>query len=426
MYLSPEEQEMLNGAHGAAKKAAMELLVEYGEALGAEKMVPISSACVGTPAGNPPALFHALSVDPTDIDAIFSKLVLRSKERIEICPLAVNSCTLASQASPEYYRRVAPEQAEDAIAALERAHKFQCRIGINTCNTCAPYLTGIVPARGEHCAWGESSAVIYANSVLGARTNCEGVESYNAAALVGRIPYAGLHTDEGRRGTHLIQVQDEPHSSLDWELMGYYIGKRIGVGIPVICGITTPISNDDHKRFGSALATSGGVDMYHMVGYTPEAPTMEAAFGTNMPKETIVYTDKERQEALDRLNFSQEKKVDLVLLGCPHYSIEQLKYAIDLMRGKKLKAELYLMTAHQTKHLADIDGYTKIAEEAGAFILTDGCPPQVGLFPAGANTIATDAAKQAHYLPAFTPCTVHFGSTKQCIEAAITGEWSET
>ena len=155
--------------------------------------------------------------------------------------------------------------------------------GIKILKTCTPYLAGNVPTRGEHCAWMESSAVVYCNSVIGARTNTEGRESTSAAMLTGKIPDWGLHRDENRYATHRIDVEVDVMSVMDWGMLGYFVGDVVGERIPVLVGRYGEPDLIRHKHFGAAAASSGGVEMYHIVGVTPEAADLEAALGSKSP-----------------------------------------------------------------------------------------------------------------------------------------------
>jgi predicted aconitase len=293
--------------------------------------------------------------------------------------------------------------------------------------TCTPYQVGNVPVKGEHCAWMESSAVVYCNSVLGARTNTEGRESTGAASLTGKIPYWGYHLPENRFGTHLVEVEIPTESMMDWGLLGYYVGEIIQDEIPVLRGQLSQPDLVKLKHFGAAAASSGGVEMYHIPGVTPEAPNVESSFGSRKPLQTLRYGKQERRIAYENLNASaRDRNIDFVMLGCPHDSVEQVWQAARLLEGKRLHSgtELWIHTPRALRELADRSGYTKIVEEAGAHILSDSCPAISRLMPGGTQVVATDSAKQAHYLPAITGVQTWFGSLEDCVQAAITGKWA--
>jgi predicted aconitase len=179
------------------------------------------------------------------------------------------------------------------------------------------------------------------------------------------------------------------------------------------------------KGFNAAGASSGGIMMYHVVGVTPEAPTLEAAFGHKRISEALTYGKVERRQTYEALNSAKDPSVDLVNIGCPHYSLEQLREVTRLLDGKRVheNVTLWIWTAHQLKAIADRNGYTDIILKAGGQLMTDSCPLNTNLFPRGTKVVATDSAKHAHYAPAIAGLGVWFGSMKECIDAAITGKW---
>jgi hypothetical protein len=312
----------------------------------------------------------------------------------------------------------------EAFESNRRSRAFAARIGFQLLNTCAPYLAGNVPVLGEHCAWMESSAVVYCNSVLGARTNTEGRESSTAAMLTGKIPYWGYHIDENRLGTHLVDVEFDVQSILDWGLLGYYVGEMVQEHIPVLRGIGRTPNLARLKHFGAAAASSGGVEMYHVVGVTPEAHSLKQALGRKKPVATLKFGAAERKIAYDMLNSSNtDTNVDFVMLGCPHYSIEQVWQACKLLEGKRVKTNLWIFTPSAVKELADRNGYTEAIARAGGVLMTDTCPCLGRVYPKGTKIAAVDSAKQAHYLPAILGFPAWFGSQEDCINAAVTGQW---
>jgi len=308
-----------------------------------------------------------------------------------------------------------------------KGEAYTASLGIQMLNTCAPYTVGNVPARGEHCAWMESSAVIYINSVLGARTNAEGRESAGCAMLTGKIPYWGYHIEKNRLGTHHVQLEIDVESTADWGLLGYYIGEVVQERIPVVSGIRRAPDMARLKHFGAAAASSGGVEMYHLVGITPEAPTLEAAFGARLPAITISYGKAERRLAYERANATaRSREVDFVMLGCPHYTLEQIAELCLLLEGRRVheNSELWIFTPRQTRELATQKGYTAIIEKAGAHLMSDTCSALGRVLPKGTRVAAADSAKQSHYLPAIMGIECWFGTTAECVEAAVTGRWN--
>ncbi len=295
------------------------------------------------------------------------------------------------------------------------------------CHTCTPYLVGHAPRKGQHCAWGESSAIGFANSVLGARTNREGGPSALAAAIAGRVPAYGYHLDENRKGQFLVHVKAKLEDVADYGSLGYYIGQRVGSGVPVFEGIGQDVTIDQLKMLGAALASSGAVALYHVVGVTPEAPTLEAAFGGNTPQVTFEFGEAEKAEAVQQLNKHQNQPVSLVALGCPHSSLNEIIRIASLLEGKKVKAAFWVITAQPTKEYARRSGHDRIIEEAGARLVVDTCPV-LGVMDGpmekiGMTAMATNSAKLAHYAPGQWKIPTYYGTTEQCVNAALKGSF---
>ena len=306
------------------------------------------------------------------------------------------------------------------------AEAFYGRRGVHILATCTPYQVGNIPVRGEHCAWMESSAVVYANSVLGARTNCEGAASTGAASLTGKIPCLGNHHEENRYGTHLIDVRTPVADPMDWGMLGYFVGGLVQEERPVVVGDLARPDLLELKHFGAAAASSGGVEMYHIPGVTPEAPTVEAAFGGRPMPAAVRYGPDERRRVYDDLNSQGSgDDVDFVLLGCPHASLDQVRQAAAGLEGRRLAdgTQLWMMVPRALKAMADRSGYTEVIERSGARVLGDSCPAMSRAAPTGTRVFATDSAKQAHYLPAILGIEAWFGSLEDCIDAAVTGRW---
>lgn len=422
MRLTDDERAMLDGRDGDAVQAAMDVLVRYGEALGAECLVDTHNVC-GTVGATMPFL-RDYALKEGGMDSVFSEFSLDTPKKIGIPKVKVFSTHLQQGLDPDNAHLQGID--EQVVKVYRMGEDYKARMGIQPMNTCAPYLTGNVPVLGEHCAWMESSAVIYINAVLGARTNAEGRESTGAAMLTGKIPYWGLHLDENRGGTHLIELDIAVETVQDWGLLGYYIGEVVQDRIPVIDGLNGAANLAKLKHFGAAAASSGGVEMYHVVGKTPEARTREEAFRGRKPVDVIRYGAVERRLAYERVNTTaRESKVDFVMLGCPHYSIEQIWEVCDLLEGRKVSAEsaLWIFTARSTRQLADQAGYTERLKNAGAVLMTDTCSAIGRVMPGGTRVVALDSAKQAHYLPAIMGVQAWFGTTAECVEAAVTGKW---
>lgn len=424
MQLADDEKAILDGSEGPARAHAMDLLVRYATALGAEKLVDTNNVCGGV-VGALPGRRDALPPEKRDdMNAVYSLLNLDSDETFEIPRVKTNTYRLIDAMDSELYdvQRVGPETQK----LVRQTNDFCGKIGVNTCNTCTPYQVGNVPVFGEHCAWMESSAVIYINSVIGARTNVEGAHSAAAASLVGKIPYWGYHTPERRRGTHLIEIEYPVESMLEWGLLGYYVGEYVKENVPVLTGINAPPNPNKLKHFGAAAASSGGIEMYHIVGVTPEAPTLEKAFDGNEPMEVLKFGRKELEEAYSWFSTASDPNVDFIVIGCPHASLEQVRQVALLLEGQKLSenTDLWIFTPRPLKTIADRMGYTETIEKAGAYLMSDSCAALSKVSPDDVKTAATDSCKQAHYLPATMKFPTWLGTTEQCIEAAITGRWN--
>jgi hypothetical protein len=421
MRLTDEEQAMLDGAEGRAVQQAMSLLVRYGEALGADRLVETRNVCGGVVGTLPNRRDVVRDLD--SFDAIFSLLNLDSDEVLEIPPVKTMAYKLIEAVDPDYAE--IQQVSERTLNLVRQSEAFCKRIGVQRCNTCTPYQVGNIPTFGEHLAWMESSAVVYANSMLGARGNVEGAHSTAAAMLTARIPYWGKHVPTNRHGTHLIEVACDIDGMMDWGLLGYHLGELLQENTPVLTGIARRPDLKCVKHFGAAAATSGGVEMYHIVGMTPEAPTLGAALGGRSPRECIRVTRRDLQTAYEHLNCATRRELDFVMLGCPHASIEQVRIIAGLLEGRRVSPStaLWIFTPRALKAHADVMGYTDVIERAGAYLMTDTCPALGRVFPQGATAVATDSCKQAHYLPATLRMQTWFGSLEDCVRSAVAGRW---
>jgi predicted aconitase len=417
MRLSDDEKAMLDGKEGRARQKAMEILVRYGEALGAEKMVDATNVA-GVMMTN-----RATYAKLGSFDAAFS-VSIDSSEVVEFPNVKVLSCQMQQGMDPLHWE-VQGFSREDYEFNLANA-AYSAGLGVQLMYTCAPYLVGNLPVRGEHCAWMESSAVPYINSILGARCNVEGGASTTAAMLTGKIPYWGYHIDDNRLGTHLIEVECDVETNTDWGLLGYFAGKMVQERVPVIAGIGRTPNLVKLKHFGAAGASSGGVEIYHIPGITAEARTVAEAFGGKQPVATFKFGKAEKLQAYEELNaIGKDTNVDFVVFGCPHASIDQVWEIARLLEGKRVRdsVNLWIFVPRPIRDLADRNGYTKIINEAGGYLMGDTCPCLGRVMPKGSKVMATDSAKQAHYAPSILGVEAWYGSVEQCIDAAVTGQW---
>jgi len=267
------------------------------------------------------------------------------------------------------------------------------RMNIITTATCTPYLIGNIPHFGEHIAWAESSAVCYANSVLGARTNREGGPSALAASLTGLTPEYGYHLVEYRQPTITVQVDGALGENTDFGAFGKALGELLekiaGRRVPFIRGIDTA-SVENLKSFCASLATYGGVALFHMAGITPEVSQVVPS-----GDEIIIKAD-DIKNARESMIDAVSEEIDFVSLGCPHLSIKEIARIAELLEGKQVNKEFWITTARPTKEIADRMGYTAVIEAAGAKFAADTCcvvAPIKGRFAA----LATDSAKACYY-----------------------------
>jgi len=412
MRLTREEKEMLEGKYGYPVQKSMEILVGLGECYDAERMIPVASAHLldSLSIGKAGALFNEEMADKGGKFVTFT----------DANPLSIEPYSWEDLGFSEGSVR-------EQMAII---HNYT-RMGLFLSNTCTPYLVGHYPRPGEHIAWSESSAVIFANSVLGARTNREGGFSSLAAALTGRVPEYGYHLDRNRYGDLEILVTANLKDIHDYGALGYFTGKVAKDKVPVLIGIPPSVSQDELKHLGAAEAASGSVALYHVVGVTPEAPTREAAFGPKKARdwETFELGEKELRETKELLSKATTRETDLVVFGCPHASIGEIKEIAQLLLGKKLNSgvELWISTSWIVKSYAEKMGHMDIIEAAGARILCETCPsamPWGFLKGRGHKVAATNSAKLAFYLTGGQhDLSMHYGSTERCVEAATSGVW---
>ena len=425
MHLTDREKAMLDGREGKARQKAMDLLVRYADALGADRFVDTNNVAGVPGSANPFLQQYYKDAQASQYDAIFSYFDLDSDEIVEVPQALVQTCCLQGGADPQHWETLGTKPA--VFQMYQDREAYAADHGVKILKTCTPYLAGNVPAKGEHCAWMESSAVVYCNSVLGARTNTEGRESTSAAMLTGKIPDFGLHRSENRFGTHRLDVTVDVDSVMDWGMLGYFAGDVVQERIPVVVGRHGRPDLIRHKHFGAAAASTGGVEMYHIVGATPEAESLETAFGGRPPDETITYGKAERQQTYEQLNANgRDADVDYVMLGCPHYSIDQVRDACRLLESKRISGNcrLWIFTSRAVREEADRQGYSHVISDAGGVLMTDTCSAFAQAVPPGTRVVALDSAKQVHYLPAIMNIQAWFGSTQDCITAAITGRWN--
>jgi predicted aconitase len=421
MRLVRDEQEMLDGKEGPARQKAMALLVKYAEGLGADRFVDTNNATVIV--GSIPDVQIVQKVVPSlDADEIASRFLLDSDERVvldSVRAFTTTNATFRDQRYPELQRG-----GKAHCDLLQKMVDYLKRVGVIHLATCTPYQVGNIPMKGEHCAWTESSAVAFCNSVLGGRTNIEGLHSSFASAVTGKTPLWGMHLSENRFGNVIVDVEVDMELIRDWYLMGYYVGSQVGLDIPIYTHVNRVPDLTRLMGLCAAGIASGSIVMFHIVGITPDAPTLEAACGNGKNLKVLTFGKKERRIAYERLNHSDRDDVDVVVLGCPHAGLDRLRTIAGMLEGKKINqnTRLYVTTCHPIKNTADKQGYTEIITKAGGSVWEDACGLVLAVDPS--TVFACDSAKMANYLPGETGSkNTWFGTTEECIQAALTGKW---
>ena len=412
VHLSDGQREILEGARGPYLATCMRWLVEWGEVMGARRLIPVDNTHALFPVPN----LMARGASAATLEQYANTLREACSHRTDPrCYCTVHTLFVTMDDLD------VPENAPDQVQAQKEITDLAVRSGFIPTFTCAPYLVGNVPLKGEICAWTESSAVVYANSILGARTTRHGTESAIAASLLGVVPEFGVLLDANRRGTLRVEVAANLACPADWGALGYFTGKLAGLGVPVFNGVRRP-SQDEAKQLCAALATSGGVSLCHIAGVTPEAPTLEAAFHGAVPEEFVAFTGDTLRETYASLRNHTGDEVDSVILGCPHASIREIAEIAGLLEGKRVAegVRLWVDTARGTKGNADAMGYTRTIEEAGGRILCDTCPTNLRM---AAKRIVTHGFKQAHYARGMLGAEVIVARTEACIRAALAGRW---
>jgi predicted aconitase len=290
-------------------------------------------------------------------------------------------------------------------------------LGITPTCTCTPYLVGHVPEFGQSVAWAESSAVSYANSMLGARTNREGGPSALAAAIAGRTARYGLHLDENRLATWVIDVLCPITSEADLGALGYQVGQQVGSDVPHFRLLDLVSADLDLKTLGAAMAASGAVALYHVEGLSPEARA-----GDMVAPRAQTLQVHDLSPGYAALNGPPEN-IDLVSLGCPHASLAELEAIASYLDGRQVQAALWLTTARSTRLAAQAAGLVARIEAAGGRVVADTCMVVAPVASLGFHTLATNSAKMAFYTPSHSGLPVRFGPMEQCLEAAVTGRW---
>ena len=342
MYLTKEEELILAGEYGFALQKAMEILVALGEIYGADKLIPIKSAQV--------AGVSYKNIGDAGIE--FLKDFVDAGAKVSVYT-TLNPAGIGEETFMEKQREIL---------------NFYKAMGIEITSTCTPYYGANLPKFGDHIAWSESSAVVFANSIIGARTNREGGPSSLAAAIVGKTPNYGLHLEENRKATIIVEVEAKVRGFADYSFLGYHLGKTLKNDVPYFKGLKVK-ALDHLKELGASMAATGSIALYHVEGETPEYK--EALVDS---VERLQVGNEELKEVKERFNAEWEE-IDAIVIGCPHASIQEVKEIVELLkiREKPLEIPLLITLSRVVKSLADALGYTDVIERYNGKMIVDSC-----------------------------------------------------
>jgi predicted aconitase len=404
--LSLFDQALLAGAHGEAAAFAMRLLVRFAEAVDAPRFLDIEAAHVD----------GCLYLGRASLDFVERLVALQGRVRVPTT-LNVGSVDLIH---PELFR------GDDALRANgERLMQAHLALGCLPTFTCAPYQTAHRPRKGAQIAWGESNAIVFANSVIGARTERYGDFIDLCCALTGRAPEFGLHVEANRRASVLVEVASIP---ADWDgaelacvAVGHLIG-RLGGGIPAITGLPATTTEDDLKALGAAAASSGAVALFHAIGLTPEAPTSEAAFGGRAPERFVRLAADDLREAARSLSTAAEgASLAAVTLGTPHFSIGEFARLMPMLDGARPVVDIWINTSRSTLETLRGRGWEETLRAAGVTLVVDTCTYITPLMRKAEGAVMTNSGKCAYYAPGNLGVSVAFGSLAECVASARAG-----
>lgn len=406
MKLSRYEEDLLAGKNGEASCMSMEIIVRLGELFGAEELIPISQAHIDG------GLYAAVGEAGLEFAAKLAGLGGKV-----VVPTSMNSTSRDIACWCEH--RIGRDFNEKNVR-MEQAY---LKMGVVPTWSCAPYQAGLIPRFGEQIAWAESNAIVYANSVLGARTERYGDYTDICCAIAGRVPKFGLHVKENRRGQVLVDCSGltlGPGSD-DFAALGYLIGCVVKDKIPVLTGIPQWVSTDNLKAFSAAVASSGAVAIFHMVGITPEAPDEETAFQGSEPLEKMELDNRMMLEVRHKLSQGKGDKVDAILIGCPHASAPEVMEIAHLLDGKRISIniELWIYTNHTVYGWLEQTNALEVIKKAGAKVIRDTCFINTDLHGWDFKTVMTNSAKYAHYIPSRTGLGVIFAGLDGCIRTAL-------
>jgi predicted aconitase len=408
LTLTDYDQQLRDGSRGPAAQLAMRILVRMAEVHGATEMMDITGAHIDS----------ALYMGEATLE--FAERLAALGARV-VVPTTLN----VSGVDERHWRDwpVPPEWAERAM----RQMRAYTAMGCAPTWTCAPYQAGAAPQFGQQIAWGESNAIAFANSVLGARTERYPDLLDICAALTGRVPAVGLHLDENRAAQLVVRLVGVPRRLQQadefYPVLGHLLGELAGSRVPAVVGLEVHPTEDQLKALGAAAASSGSVGLFHIVRVTPEAPTLEAACRGRAPVEEMEVDLARLRSAWRELTTASADGLDMVVLGSPHFSLAEFKALAPFLSGAKCHPSVrFLVTSSRAvAALADKAGALKGLRSFGGALTVDTCLLTTPMLPATVKTIMTNSAKYAYYAPGMLGVQVVFGSLADCVRSAVAG-----
>ena len=408
LQLSTRDQEMLDGMHGPATQIAMSIVARMAEVAGAQGLLDISAAHIDS----------TIYIGEAGLEFAERLASLGAKVRV---PTSLNVSGV-----DEYHWREWAVPQDWAEKARRQMVAYQ-GMGTVPTWTCAPYQTEMRPEFGQQIAWGESNAIVFANSVIGARTERYPDLFDICCAITGRAPAAGLHLTEKRAGQILFRLVDVPlavqESEEFYPTMGHILGKIAQDRIPVVDGLNARPDEDQLKALGAASASSGAVALFHIVGLTPEAPTFEAAFQGRTPLKTVDIDMPALRQARRELTHAASDRLDMVVLGSPHFSLAEFRRLAPLLEGREKHPKVkFLVTSSRVMvALAEKAGLLEPLRAFGGQLTVDTCILATPMLPPEIQNLMTNSAKFAYYTPGLLDRQMTFGSLEDCVRSAVAG-----
>ena len=385
---------MLRGEYGVIVQKSIKILVTLGDIFGAERLGKVTSAHIS-----------GISYENIGDPGMDFLECWAGEEAVARVLTTINPCGIDMKRWREF--GVNKAYADKQTRIVNAFEKMKTTKSL----TCTPYIIGNKPKAGENIAWAESSAIAFANSVLGARTNREGGPSALASAITGRTPIFGYHLDEERKPTHEIHINEPIKGVLKYSVLGYNVGDRLGQSVPLFKGLRDP-SLEELKALSAGLAASGAVALYHINDVTPE----EKAFRGKM-YERIDVDNRNLAETVEKL--SAGEMYEHICIGCPHCSLKEIAEITDRVNGRKLRRKLWIFTSSLVCEEAKQRGYFKVIERAGGKVISDTCMVVAPMREMGVQGIVTNSCKAAHYTPNTCKVPATLKSLEECLEAVI-------